>query len=111
MPRVADKIVLYKVDADAELAKSAVDYLFVASQPPPVVPGKRYEYAIEAKARKGGVTFKLDFGPQGMAIAADGKLTWDAPADFAKPTTAGVTVADATGQEVIHSIELMPAVN
>ena len=111
VPLAGDKVVLYKVDIDAELAKADIDYLFVSSQPPAAVPGKRFEYAIEARAKKGGLTYKLDFGPEGMTIAADGKVTWAVPPDFAKPVNAAVTVGDASGQEVIHTFELVPAAN
>jgi hypothetical protein len=109
LPLTADRIVLYKVDVDAELAKTELDYLFVASQPPAVVPGKRFEYPIDAKAKKGGLKYKLDFGPDGLAVGADGKVTWDAPADFTKPVSVAVTISDKSGQEMIHTFELIPA--
>jgi S1-C subfamily serine protease len=109
LPRPADKIVLYKVDVDTELAKSDLDYLFVASQPAPAVPGKRFEYPIDARAKKGGLKYKLEFGPDGLVVGADGKVTWDVPADFTRPESVAVTISDASGQEMIHSFELVPA--
>jgi S1-C subfamily serine protease len=109
LPRPADKIVLYKVDVDAELAKTDLDYLFVASQPPAVVRGQKFEYPIDAKSKKGDVKYKLDFGPDGLTVGADGKVTWGAPADFSKPVSVAVTISDKSGQEIIHTFELVPA--
>ncbi len=108
LPKVADRIVLYPVDVAAELAKTDLDYLFVASQPPPAAPGKRFEYQIDAKAKAGGLRYKLDFGPTGLSVAENGVVTWDAPAGFGKPVNVAVTVSDKSGQEVIHSFELVP---
>jgi S1-C subfamily serine protease len=108
LPRSNDRFVLYKVDADAELAKADIDYLFVATLPPAAAPGAKYEYAIGAKSKKGGVKYKLEFGPDGLTVGPDGKVTWTAPADFAKPEPVAVTVSDDSGQEVIHSFEVVP---
>jgi len=108
IPRPGDRIVLYKLDVDVHLAKTETDYLFITSQPPGVVPGKQFEYQIDAKTKKGGLKYKLEFGPDGLLVGADGKVTWDVPGDFAKPENAAVTVSDASGQEVIHTFELTP---
>jgi hypothetical protein len=109
LPRPADRFVLFKIDLDAELAKTDRDYLFVTSRPPGAVPGERFEYPIDARSKKGGLKYTLAFGPDGLAVGADGKVTWDAPADFGKPVNAAVTISDATGQEIIHTFELIPA--
>ena len=108
LPRASDKIMLYKVDVDAELAKTELDYLFVASQPPLATPGKKFEYQIDAKAKKGGLKYKIDFGPDGLVVGTDGKVNWDVPADFAKPVNVAITVSDKSEQEVIHTFELTP---
>jgi hypothetical protein len=106
-----DRLVLQRVDLDAELAKTGVDsdYLFVTSRPPPMIPGKRFEYPVAMKSKRGGVKFRLDAGPNGLAVSSDGKVSWDVPADLAKSVSVAVTVSDASGQEVIHSFELVPA--
>jgi hypothetical protein len=111
LPKAKDRVALYKVDVDVELAKSSRPYLFVTSQPGAAVPGQRFEYAIEARSKKGGLTYKLDFGPPGLAVNTDGKVTWNAPADFEKPIGVAVTITDQDGQEVIHTFELAPAPN
>ncbi len=61
----------------AALEKSNVDYLVVTSRPPPYAKkGQEYVYTLSVKSKKGGVTYKLDSGPKGMAIDGAGKLTW-----------------------------------
>lgn len=110
LPPAADRLVLYPVDVAAGLAAADRDYLFVASQPPPsAVPGGRLEYQIDVRSKAGGVRFNLDRGPYGLAVSADGLMSWDVPADYANPTRAVVTVTDKSGQRVVHVVELIPA--
>ena len=80
----------------------------MASRPPAAVPGKAFDYPIAVKSKKGGVKYKLDAGPDGMAISPTGRVTWDVPADFAVEVSVIVTVSDATGQEVFHTFKLTP---
>jgi S1-C subfamily serine protease len=109
LPKAKDRIVLYKLDVDEGLKKSDRDYLFVTSHPPFATPGKKFEYQIDAKSKKGEVKYKLDFGPDGLAVSADGKVTWDTPADFDKPATVGITISDKSGQETTHTFDVVPA--
>lgn len=103
-----DKLVLRKYDLHKSLEESGVDYLYVSSRPRTVVPGKGFEYQIDAKSKKGGVKCKLDAGPTGLAVSEAGKVTWNAPADFREPEQVIVTVTDGSGQEIFHTFELAP---
>jgi S1-C subfamily serine protease len=108
--REKDRLILRRVDLSAELDRSGADYLVVVSRPPAAAaPGKRLEYAVRVKSKKGGVRYKLEAGPEGMSVGADGTLTWDAPAGFNKPESVALTISDASGQEVLHRFELAPA--
>ncbi len=102
-----DKLFLHSFDVDEELEKSGIDYLFVASRPPAALFGKPFSYPIEVKSRKGGVKYKLESGPDGMKVAADGKLTWAVPRD-AEPASVLLTISDASGREVFHNFTLEP---
>jgi predicted Zn finger-like uncharacterized protein len=104
-----DKLLLRKFDLDAMLEKSGVDYLFAASRPPAAEPGKPFKYPIAVKSKKGGTTFKLDAGPDGMKIAADGTVTWDVPKGWSGSESVIVTISDKSGQEVFHTFTLTPA--
>ncbi len=108
IPPTNDAVVVHKFDLEAAFEASGVDYLFVTSRPLTAVPGKAYSYQIVAKSKKGGVKYKLESGPKGMAVSAGGELTWAVPHDFAAPEPVLVTVADASGQEIFHSFELAP---
>ena len=109
LSKAKDRVMLHPVDVEAELAKPDRSYLFVTSHPGAVTPGKRFEYAIEARSKKGGLTFKRDFGPPGLAVSSDGKVTWDVPANFGEPVNAVVTITDRSGQNVLYLFELVPA--
>ncbi len=108
IPRSNDRLVLHRLDIDAALEKVGIDFLFVVSRPPSVAnKGTRVVYAPQVKSKKGGVKFKLESGPDGMRVTADGKLAWDVPRDFADTEVAVIlTVSDASGQEVFHNFRI-----
>ena len=62
------------------------------------------------KSRRGGTQVPLDYGPEGMKLGADGKLTWEVPAALAgQEFKVILTVSDATGQEIFHTLRLKVA--
>ncbi len=74
IPNPADRLILYRFDPEAALEKSNVDYLVVTSRPPTAAKkGKEYAYSLTVKSKKGGVTYKLDSGPKGMALELGGQ--------------------------------------
>jgi hypothetical protein len=113
IPSTYDRLILRRCDLDKLLEQSGKDYLFVASEPPAeAVKGRHYAYAPDVKAKRGGVTVKLESGPPGMAVRDDRELTWDVPADFAEgPVDVVLAVKDAAGQEQFHrfSVTVRPA--
>jgi hypothetical protein len=108
IPASRNKLVLVRLDLEAELNKSGVDYLFVQSRPVrEATKGKTYEYGLSVRSKKGGVQATLEAGPKGMQLTPKGKLVWQVPADFAQPETNVVlTVRDASGQEVFHTFTI-----
>jgi ribosomal protein S27E len=109
IPSSNNRLVLHHFDVDEALEKSDVDYLFVTSRPPSQMePGKWINYQIKAKSKKGGLSYRLDSGPQGMKLTADGRLTWKVPEGAAGEETVIVTVKDKAGQEIFHTFKLSP---
>ncbi len=104
LPVGNDRVVLHKFDVDTALEKSGLDYLFVVSQVPRnTKPGAMFTYPLKVKSKSGGLTYKLDSGPKGMVVSADGVVTWAVPADAAASPDVILTVKDKTGQEVFHT--------
>jgi hypothetical protein len=108
IPKTGDKLFLTNVDVSAALEKSGGDYLLVTSKPPTdFTVGQKLSYAIAVKVKKGPAKCKLESGPEGMTVTADGKLEWAVPAGFAeKEVSVIVSVTDAGGQETFHSFKL-----
>jgi predicted Zn finger-like uncharacterized protein len=108
IPATNDRLLLYRFDPDEALAKSEIDYLYVTSTPVALaVRGDTYVYPVVVKSKKGGVKIKLESGPDGMKVGADGRITWDVPKDFGQTETdVLLTVGDATGQEIFHSFRV-----
>jgi len=107
IPGTNDQLILYPFDPEAALEKSNVDYLVVTSRPPPSAKkGQEYAYSLTVKSKKGGVTYKLDSGPKGMAVDAAGRLTWTPPADADAENDVIVSVKDAGGGESFQSFRV-----
>jgi S1-C subfamily serine protease len=106
IPTTNDALVLRKFDVIDALNKSGIDYLFVSSTPITTAhKGELYRYPLEVKSKRGGVSFKLESGPEGMTISPAGVLTWQIPRE-ATDSTVIVTVRDSTGQEVFHTFTI-----
>ena len=109
IPISNDRVARTSFDLGKKLEESGLDYLFVASEPPASSKrGSAFSYAIEAKSKKGGVNYQLEFGPQGMEISKEGKLTWNIPADWAEAETdVAIRITDASGQQCLHSFKVL----
>jgi hypothetical protein len=108
LPESQDRLRLYRVDVDELLNKADYDYLVVLSRPPAeAVRGKSFTYTPAVKSKKGGVKLKVESGPPGMKVTADGKLTWDVPGTFREnEVQVLLLVSDAGGKETFHSFKL-----
>lgn len=108
IPYDKKQIVLRQFDLMQSLEATDVDYLFVDSVPPTeATKGRTLTYQIAVKSKHGGVKYRLESGPAGMEVAGDGLLTWNVPPDLVEKTAqAIVTVADASGQDVFHSVQM-----
>ncbi len=111
VPATKDRLILRRFNLDQLLDQSGVDYLFVTSQPPTEYrPGSTLSYQLAARSRKGGLRYKLESGPAGMAVSPSGLLRWSVPGNFDQPTVdAIITVSDASGQEIFHTFRLTNA--
>lgn len=91
------------------LDEAKIDYLEVASLAPGVfVPGKVFRYPLRVRSRAGNVQYKLDHGPNGMAIGADGVVAWAVPATFANDeVNVVVSLKDDSDRQQYHTFRLI----
>jgi hypothetical protein len=108
LPSTNDQLLIYKVDIEALLEKSQVDYLFVNSRAPATTMlGETFQYQLSTKSKRGGVTYELSSGPEGMKISETGLLTWPVPKSLADSRQAViVSVKDMSGQEAFHTFTI-----
>jgi hypothetical protein len=108
IPEPADRIVLQKVDAEAILAASSVNYLAVTSKPPEeVTKGQVFRYLLTSLSKAGGVTYELVSGHEGMQVSPDGELSWAVPVELAADhVDVMILVRDAGQQETFHKFRL-----
>ena len=108
IPPSNDRLLLRRLEIDKALEKAGADELFVTS---PLLlsvkAGDQLDHQIVARSRKGGITYSLTSGPDGLTVTPDGKLRWLVPGSLkGQEVEAVVTVADATGQERFRKITI-----
>jgi hypothetical protein len=103
-----DSVELRRFDLDEALEASGIDFLFVTSRPPTLIkPGDAVSYQVEVKSKKGGVTYRLESGPEGMQLSDKGLLTWQSPGDSREASQSVIiAVSDSAGQEVFHTFQI-----
>src|SRR5262249_24442356 len=108
IPQTNNQLHLHRLNIDDALAKSTIDYLFVASQPPASVRrGGEWTYQMAVKSKKGGLKYRVASGPKGMEVSPDGFVKWKAPADSTETVVDVIlTVSDSAGQEAFHTFKL-----
>ena len=109
LPNTNDRVVARQLDLIQALEDSEQQYLFVLSFPrTAAVPGKTYNYPLEVKSKLGGLTYKLESGPEGMTVSKTGVVRWEPPQEMAgKSVQVIITIKDRGGRETFHSFDLM----
>ena len=107
IPPSNDRLVLRRLDVEEALGRAG-DFLVVAALPAlAVTPGQKLEHQIVARSKKGGLTYAVANGPDGLAVTADGKITWLVPKELAgKDVQAVVSVGDASDREVFLTLKI-----
>ncbi len=109
IPADRKKLVLRRVDVDAELAKSGRDYLLITSEP--VTRAKRgrgYLYQIRTKSNADELRFRLESGPPAMTVTPKGSVIWSVPSSFADAHADVVlSVTTKSGVEQLQSFRIL----
>jgi hypothetical protein len=106
-----DRLLLRRVNLADQLEKSGADYLVVLSRPPLAKAGRTFDYRLDIRSRKGGVSVKLESGPPGLKVTPEGQVTWVIPANLSeREAEVLVSVRDRSGQQTLHqfTIEISP---
>jgi len=107
VPQSSDQLIIQRFNLDEELSRSDVDLLFAASVPPAAVKaGASLEYQIQGKSKRGGLKYRLESGPAGMAVSPTGLVTWKAVRSSESEEVAIVALSDNSGQEIFHTFKL-----
>ncbi|MGC3967916.1 MAG: SHD1 domain-containing protein [Pirellulales bacterium] len=107
VPQTMDQLVIQRFSLDEELAKSEVDFLFVASVPPAVIKaGDAFQYQVAGKSKRGGTKYRLESGPAGMAVSPTGLVTWKASRQNDAEEVVIIALSDGSGQEIFHTFRI-----
>jgi hypothetical protein len=103
-----DRFFLRKLDIEAQLEKSGIDYLyFTSSAPGNAQAGEKYTYPARVKSKAGEVKFSLFSAPPGMSVADDGTIHWEVPQPFDYSHAVVIlAAADASGQQVLQTFRI-----
>jgi hypothetical protein len=108
IPPTNDQLVLHWFDVEKLLDQAGVDDLFVQSQPSAAARrGTTFTYALIVRSKRGGLTYKVELGPGGLAVSPTGKVTWQVPERAPEAEVpVVVSIRDAAGLECFHVFTL-----
>ena len=108
IPPNNDRLVLRQLCLDEGIARSVTPILVVTSATElSAQPGQRLTHQIQVRSSKGGATFDLSHGPNGLSVSGDGSLRWQVPLNVErKEYEAIVTIGDASGKQIFHTVRI-----
>jgi hypothetical protein len=108
IPPSNDRLVLRRLDVDQARDSVGRDQLAVVSLPTlTATVGRQIVHRIEARSKKGPISFTLARGPDGLEVDRDGKMTWTVPpAQKGQDVTAVIVIGDASGQQLFHILRI-----
>lgn len=109
IPFSNDRVFLQRLNLCEAPTSHGGDYLIVTSPTRlRAQPARLLAHQIEALSKAGGPRCTLTQGPNGMTVSSGGKVSWLPPKGVpsGEIQTAVITVADASGQERIHTLRI-----
>jgi hypothetical protein len=108
LPHSNDRVVQRTFDLKSTLDQTGEDYLMVLSAPSlRAKGGAAWDYAMKSVAKNGPVKYELVQSPEGMAISAEGKLTWTPPKGIVGKAPVEVKLTDAKGRTARQAFEVI----
>jgi S1-C subfamily serine protease len=108
LPQGDREIRVLSADLKQLLAERTREFLHVVSLPPrKAAVGKPYAYTLETLTNAKQVEFKIENGPNGMAVDAKGEVRWTPrTANSGSVEHVVVSLKSASGKEAFHSFEI-----
>jgi hypothetical protein len=108
VPPTDDRLVLRKLDPASSLDQPDGPECFVTSaRLLRARVGGSLIHRIEVRSKARDIRFRLEEGPEGLAVSRDGRLTWKPPESAAGSTVrVRVVVAAPSGSEQIHRLTI-----
>jgi hypothetical protein len=90
------------------LKQSGEDFLVVLSRPETREAAEgTFTYPMEVHSRAGGLSYRIEAGPEGMTVSETGVVRWKAPErPDRKPVRVVVTIGSASGKEYQHAFDV-----
>jgi len=108
IPHSNDRIVQRSFDLKSTLDQTGDEYLMVLSSPVlRVKGGTAWEYQLRSVAKNAPVKFELVRSPEGMTIAADGKMAWTAPKGIIGKAPVEVKLIDGKGHSLRQAFDVV----
>jgi WD40 repeat protein/S1-C subfamily serine protease len=108
VPSSDDRLVLRRLSLEDGIARSVTPILAVTSATERAArPGQRWTHQIQVRSTKGGTTFDLTHGPEGLSVSGDGSMRWQVPLNAERREyEAIVTIGDASGKQIFHTVRM-----
>jgi hypothetical protein len=108
IPPGNDRLALRRLDIHHAQAGAGGDQLTVVSLPTlTATAGRELVHRIDARSKKGPISYTLARGPDGLKVDLEGKVAWTAPQALkGHDVTAVIVVGDASEQELFHTLRI-----
>jgi hypothetical protein len=108
VPPTNDRLVIRRLDMTGAGDQAGGGGIVVLSVPTlTATAGRKLVHRIAARSGKGGITFALADGPDGLAVSREGEVTWLVPGKLkGEDVKVVVTVGDTSGDEIFHTLTI-----
>ncbi|MFT5855075.1 MAG: hypothetical protein ACI8XO_002323 [Verrucomicrobiales bacterium] len=111
LPSSFNKFEMIEFSVEEKLKNLGEDYLLVNSPPPSIGKiGTLFSHQVTAASSSGGIKFKLQSGPEGLAVNDTGLVRWNVPTNMrGQKESIILSLSDSEGRERFYTFTIQIA--
>lgn len=107
LPKSNDTLFVRSCDIFDLIDNGALPSLFITNSPSPAKKGSLYRFQLDAPAaKKDGISFALESGPEGMSLSDTGAITWRVPMSQDQTEFIIVKVSSNQGEQKLYTFAI-----
>ena len=107
LPKSNDTLFVRSCDIFGLIGSGALPSLFITNSPTPAKKGSLYGFQLDAPAaKKDGISFDLESGPEGMSLSKTGAISWRVPVSQNQTEFIIVKVSSNQGEQKLYTFAI-----